>query len=225
MLHPAQTRWLSLNEVVNRLLEQLPAIKLYFQSAVLTDRLLSAQSILTKAMEPTTELYLEFLRFALPIFTDLNKEMQAEKPKLYLLYDQIYTAYVTILECFIQPVYLELTKEEINKAKDILNAKEQKILSVDVNDVGIHLPLLETYVGGMVPNLIRLKRDTQELDNEKLSNFYTKFKEFYIQAAAQIKRRFPLDDKERQALKCLQMLNPQVILSHEFNKKTYNFNF
>ncbi|CAH1977513.1 unnamed protein product [Acanthoscelides obtectus] len=104
---------------MNRLLEQLPAIKLYFQSAVLTDRLLSAQSILTKAMEPTTELYLEFLRFALPIFTDLNKELQAEKPKLYLLYDQIYTAYVTILECFIQPVYLELTEEEINKAEDI----------------------------------------------------------------------------------------------------------
>ncbi|GBP79772.1 hypothetical protein EVAR_56680_1 [Eumeta japonica] len=145
--------------------------------------------------------------------------MQAEKPKLYLLYDQICTAYVTILECFIQPVYLELTKEDINKAKDILNAKEQKILSVDVNDVGIHLPLLETNVGGMVPNLIRLKRDTQELDNEKLSNFYTKCKEFYIEAAAQIKQRFPFDDKERQALKCLQMLNPQVILSHEFNKK------
>ncbi|CAG9793241.1 unnamed protein product [Diatraea saccharalis] len=113
--HPAQTRWLSLNDVVNRLLEQLPAIKLYFQSAVLTDRLLSGQSILTKAMEPTTELYLEFLRFALPIFTDLNKEMQAEKPKLHLLYDQIYTAYVTILECFIQPVYLDRTNRRRDK--------------------------------------------------------------------------------------------------------------
>ncbi|CAH1966103.1 unnamed protein product [Acanthoscelides obtectus] len=219
ILHPAQTRWLSLNDVVNRLLEQLPAIKLYFQSAVLTDRLLSAQSILTKAMEPTTELYLEFLRFALPIFTDLNKEMQAEKPKLYLLYDQIYTAYVTILECFIQPVYLELTEEEINKAEDILNAKEQKILSVDVNDVRIHLPLLETYVGGMVPNLIRLKRDNQELDDDKLSNFYRKCKEFYIEAVAQTKQRFPFAGKERQALKCLQMLNPQAILGHDLSKR------
>ncbi|XP_026465882.1 uncharacterized protein LOC113369316 [Ctenocephalides felis] len=34
ILHPAQTTWLSLNDVVKRLLEQLPAIKLYFQSAV-----------------------------------------------------------------------------------------------------------------------------------------------------------------------------------------------
>lgn len=204
---------------MNRLLEQLPAIKLYFQSAVFTDRLLSAQSILTKAMEPTTELYLEFLRFALPIFTDLNKEMQAEKPKLYSLYDQIYTAYATILECFIQPAYLKLTEEEINKTKDILNVKKQKILSVDVNDVRIHLPLLETYVGGMIPHLIRLKRNTQELDDDKLSNFYRKCKEFYIEAVVQIKQKFPFDDKERQALKCLQMLSPQAILGHNLSKK------
>lgn len=60
-----------------------------------------------------------------------------------------------ILERFIQLVYLELTKEEINKAKVNLNFKEQKILSVDVYNVQIHLPLLETYyVGGMVKNLI-----------------------------------------------------------------------
>ncbi|XP_039969719.1 uncharacterized protein LOC120781553 [Bactrocera tryoni] len=34
LLHPSHTRWLSLIEVVNRFLEQLPAIKLYFQAAV-----------------------------------------------------------------------------------------------------------------------------------------------------------------------------------------------
>lgn len=36
LLLPAQTRWLSLLQVVKRLLEQLPALKLYFQSAVLS---------------------------------------------------------------------------------------------------------------------------------------------------------------------------------------------
>ncbi|KAK9892673.1 hypothetical protein WA026_021526 [Henosepilachna vigintioctopunctata] len=80
------------------------------------------------------------------------------------------------------PKRIELTEEEINKTKDILDAKEKKILSVDVNDERIHLPLMETYVGGMVPNIIRLKKDTQELDDDKLSNFYGKCKEFYIEA-------------------------------------------
>lgn len=55
MTNPAQTRLL---QVVKRLLEQLLALKLYFQSAVLTDRLLAAQSILDKCMEPTTELFI-----------------------------------------------------------------------------------------------------------------------------------------------------------------------
>lgn len=207
-----------MNVVVNRLLEQLPAIKLYFQSAVFSDRLLSAQSILTKAMEPTAELYLEFLRFAL--HTDLNKDMQAEKPKLYLLYDQIYTA-CDNFKMLYATGHLELTEEEKNKSKDILNFKEQKVLRADVNDVRIHLPLLETYVGGNVPNLIRLKRGIQELDDDKLSNFYRKCKE----AAAKIKQRFPLDDKERQALKCLQMLNHQAILDHDLRKKKCDLNF
>ena len=68
LLHPCQTRWLSLLLVRKRLLEQLPTLKLFFQSA---DRLLSAQTILNKCIEPTTELYLEFLCFVLPYFNDL----------------------------------------------------------------------------------------------------------------------------------------------------------
>lgn len=83
LLHRSQTRWLSLLPVLKRLLEQLPALKLYFQNTVLSDRLLAAQSILDKCLEPTTELYLEFLNFMLPYFNDLNKDMQFESPKLY----------------------------------------------------------------------------------------------------------------------------------------------
>ncbi|CAG4940751.1 unnamed protein product [Parnassius apollo] len=138
--------------------------------------------------------------------------MQAEKTKLYLLYDHIYTAYLTILQCFIQPVYLELTEDD---TQDISNAKEKKVLSVNVNDMQTHV----SYVGGMVPNLIRLKKETRELDDDQLQNFYTKCKDFYVEAIVQIKQRFPFDDKERQALKCLQMLNPQTILTHDFSKK------
>lgn len=41
LLHPSQTRWLSLLPVVERLIDQLPALTLYFQSAVLVDRLLA----------------------------------------------------------------------------------------------------------------------------------------------------------------------------------------
>lgn len=126
---------LSLIEVVNRILEQLPFIKLYFQAAVHVDRLLSAQAILNKALESTTELYLEFLKFALPIFTELNKEMQSETPKLYLLYDKILTAYTILLECFIKNEYFDLTETERREAQNFSGIKETKILNFDFTDV------------------------------------------------------------------------------------------
>ena len=93
-----------------------------------------------------------------------------------------------------------------------------KNISVDVNDVRNHMPLFDSYVGGMIPNLIRLKKETQELDDDKLTNFYTKCQEFYIEAAVQIKKRFPFEDKERQALKCLRMFDPNAVLNHDVNK-------
>lgn len=38
ILHPSQTRWLSLKEVVNRIIEQWEALRLYFADIYLTDR-------------------------------------------------------------------------------------------------------------------------------------------------------------------------------------------
>ncbi|KAL3266200.1 hypothetical protein HHI36_010383 [Cryptolaemus montrouzieri] len=46
-----------------------------------------------------------------------------------------------------------------------------------------------------------------------------KCKEFYIEAAKQILKRFPFDHKDRQALKCLKMLNPEAFLDPEIKKK------
>lgn len=42
-----------------------------------------------------------------------------KNPKGYLMYDLIYTACLTILECFIRLEYLEVTEEEKNQAKRI----------------------------------------------------------------------------------------------------------
>ncbi|CAH0562815.1 unnamed protein product [Brassicogethes aeneus] len=46
LLKLSQTRWLYLQAVVNRVLEQWPALQLYFQGAVLQDNLVSADTIL-----------------------------------------------------------------------------------------------------------------------------------------------------------------------------------
>ncbi|KAG0423471.1 hypothetical protein HPB47_000752 [Ixodes persulcatus] len=48
LLHPSQTRWLSLQVVVTRLLEQMPALILFFKKAATEDHLLAAETILNK---------------------------------------------------------------------------------------------------------------------------------------------------------------------------------
>lgn len=210
LLHPAQTRWLSLLQVVKRLLEQLPALKLYFQSAELTDRLLAAQSILDKCLEPTTELYLEFLNFVLPYFNNLNKEMQSESPKPYLLYEKVFTTYKTILECFVKPQYLELTEQEKISCHDKALALETKILNIDFAKTENHLSLEDLYLGGNVTALIIQNRNSIQPD--KIKHFRHKCLEFYIESLNQIKNRFPFEDKHRQRLKNLRFINPDTLL-------------
>ncbi|CAH2092487.1 unnamed protein product [Euphydryas editha] len=218
LLHPAQTRWLSLLQVVKRLLEQLPALKLYFQSAVLTDRLLAAQSILNKCMEPTTELYLEFLSFVLPYFNDLNKEMQSESPKLYLLYENIFITYKTILECFLKPECLELTEQEKTSidVHEKVAALETKILKIDFEKIENHLPLKDIYLGGNVAALIIMNKNT--IHPDQIEQFRQKCLEFYIESLNQIKNRFPFEDEHRQRLKNLRFLNPDTLLDSNLKR-------
>lgn len=71
LLYPGQTRWLSLLSVVNRIIEQFPALKLYFTSAVLEDKIMNAQTVLDTMSNYFNLLYLQFLGFVLPFFVDL----------------------------------------------------------------------------------------------------------------------------------------------------------
>lgn len=109
LLHPSQTCWLSLQVVVTRLLEQMPVLILFFKKAATEDRLLAAEMILEKLKDPSTRLYLEFLEYVLPLFTNLNKEMQSEDTRIYLLHGKVSGVLKSILELYIKPEYLEAT--------------------------------------------------------------------------------------------------------------------
>lgn len=45
ILHPSQTRWLSLSSVEQRIVEQWDALKLYFSDKWLSEKLISAKNI------------------------------------------------------------------------------------------------------------------------------------------------------------------------------------
>ncbi|XP_068232268.1 SCAN domain-containing protein 3-like [Palaemon carinicauda] len=191
ILHPSQTRWLSLHSVVKRLLEQLPALKLFFTQAALKDRLVAAETILQRLNDPITKLYLEFLDHVLPFFCDLNKEMQAQDPKIYTLKARISAVLFTILECYLKPSYLNSTPLD----------------KVRVRDPGNFLPLEDIYLGGRVTATLQATQNI--IQKEYLHNFRLRCLDFYIESALQIMQRFNLSDPIYEDLKAL---NPQSVM-------------
>ncbi|KAH1008174.1 hypothetical protein HUJ05_008755 [Dendroctonus ponderosae] len=71
MLHPSQTRWLSL--------------QLDFTNYQLEDKLRSAQNILDALNTPVFQVYLLFFSYILDIINKINLEFQSEEPKIHKL--------------------------------------------------------------------------------------------------------------------------------------------
>lgn len=74
---------------------------------------------------------LEFLANVLSLFTNLNKEMQSEEKRIYLLHEEVSGLLKTILEFYIKPEYLEATP----------------LPDVQFKDTTKFLPLDHTYLG------------------------------------------------------------------------------
>lgn len=69
MLHPSQTRWLSLTAVVDRILEQWERLKLYFDKEWVSLHTKGAESIHSRFYAPSIKLYFYFLKWVLPKIT------------------------------------------------------------------------------------------------------------------------------------------------------------
>lgn len=188
LLHPSQTRWLSLQAVVSRLLEQYHALQLYFRDAVFSHRILAAETILEKLNDPTNKMYLQFLEFILPLFNDLNKRMQSEKPQIHTLHHSVSSVCRTIMDCYIKNDYLRKTAVE----------------NVQYRDPSNFVPLNELYLGPKVAAAVT--NSTLGLTNQNLEAFQKRCLSFLIESVNQICMRFPFKDK---TLENLRFINPK----------------
>ncbi|XP_061389174.1 uncharacterized protein LOC133324344, partial [Musca vetustissima] len=75
MLHPGQTRWLSLESVVVRILELYEPLKIYFSFAANVDKIDTA-NIIFENLNDTNEIYVSFLKYILAIINNINKMFQ-----------------------------------------------------------------------------------------------------------------------------------------------------
>ena len=85
------TRWLSKEVCINRVLKQYPSLRSYFASQPELRGDPRLRRLQAYFANPHTELYLLFLQSILPVFTEMNKVLQCEAPKIHVMLSLIQT--------------------------------------------------------------------------------------------------------------------------------------
>ena len=192
LLKPSQTRWLSLQQCVERVIEQWPALESYFENSAERDRLLASQHIYHALKNPIIKLYFHFLRFALPKFTNFNKLFQSQTPNINFLTTYLVSTYKAFLSCYLSPTYI----------------RSVSLDNLDPASVPNFLPLTSISMGKDV-SLFLAQPDIYHLKDD-IKGFLEHVQSFYVEASLQIKKRFPINDE---VLKSLLFLNPATVNS------------
>ncbi|XP_041978531.1 uncharacterized protein LOC121735744 isoform X1 [Aricia agestis] len=176
LLQPSQTRWLSLEAVVKRLLEQYEALKLYFRDAIFSDRIKAAENILKMIENPVNKLYLQFMAYALGIFNELNRTMQSENTNVHIIYNRVMTVIYTILGCYVKDEYISRNDHK----------------NIDYKNPRKYMDIKDWYLGAEVG--ATLSSPTLTISPEEIKKFKFRCLEFYIEAIKQLLQRFPFED-------------------------------
>lgn len=191
LLRPAQTRWLSLITVVKRILEQWEALKLFFRNEMFEHKTETVEIIFNKMNNIFYKLYLMFLDFVLPYLTNLNKEMQAEKPKIYSLYSSVELVYKTILEFII---------------KDSCLVESRNLFEINYKNPHNLISIENLHLGGACMAYISSHNDIPQAELQK---FKTSCLAFYQEILDQIRLRFSF---QRNELKYMNILLPESVV-------------
>ena len=188
ILSPGQTRWLSLEACVNRILEQFQALEHYFILIANEDPTHGNDRILKSLNNKFTLAYLEFLSYQLQRFNAFNRLFQSERPCLHNLKGEIEGLLKSIASDFLNIQYVKTTAAK----------------SIDPTNDEHHVPLKQVYLG------LAASATMQEIEagarNEDVQLFRNDCKNFLIESVVQIQNRF---DSDSEVLSIVECISPQ----------------
>lgn len=176
ILSPANTRWLSLKQCIDRTLKQLTALIPYFTAEVFEDPSKSTEEILNNLKNDLMIIYLEFMAYTLGLLTNFNLLFQSEIPLLHRLKPEVLK--------LLQAIYANYLKFEITK-KDPL--------STDHERPAYFLPIEQLYLGVKSNKLILnfLEKNKNPAATAEIHKIKLACLKFYIEIATQIKKGSP----------------------------------
>lgn len=178
LLHPSQTRWLSLVAVIQRILEQWDALRLYFDEQWVSHRLRNSETIHISLNDPAIKGYFMFLEWVLPKITTMNTFFQSDKTIITKVYEKMKMAYKELLLTYCRHDYVNNSDiADINP-----NPPDDSLLLVPLDSIYLgvslsnHLAKPEIVASGMV-------RD-----------FKLNCRKFLIKLCCEIRQRFNFRD-------------------------------
>lgn len=186
LLHPSQTRWLSLLSVINRLLEQWESLKLFFSHQWLEERTVAAELIHRELNDDFVKLYILFLQWILPKFVKMNEYFQGTDSRLIELDDSMKLLYKDLLQCY-------MTRDYVNQTE---------ICSIDPENTRFFLP--QIYLGVKIMQEVQKTNIVQQ--KVLLAEFYTRCRDFLVTGCKEIRKRY---DFSNEILPLLKYLSPE----------------
>lgn len=187
LLHPSQTRWLSLESVVNRLLELFEPLKIYFGFAVNIDLIDTAKDILNN-LNGIHQLYFYFLKYILRLINNVNKLFQSESVQIQNVYSELSRLLKTVLTNFVKEEYVDNFEIQSFNNEDIFLSKDEVYLGIDVKE----------------------NQSSLNIEYSQYNIFVECCVQFYIELVSQILKRFDFSDK---LLEGLNAIEPTVALN------------
>lgn len=197
MLRLSKTRWLSMNDVVQRIVEQWDALLSYFALSSQEDHNETATNILTAMRNPVTKAYFLFLAFFLPTVVELNLIFQSSKYTLHNLLFCIGAKLKSVLKYFMNPSYVNSSNLE----------------NINPNNNSEYLKIENIYLGARV-HAFTLGLQNNETYKNDITQFKVKCLSFYVEFSNQVLKRINFKDP---VLKNLSLLSPENCKSDEFN--------
>ena len=191
-LRHVESRWTTLEDVVVRLAEQLPALKQYFlkdlpAKEIESRRVKTIYQILQDKLN-LAEMY--FIRSVLELFTRITRMFQTSAPLIHILYDEMNTLVVQLMRKCLKPEAIgERTGKDLYKVD--LEKKENWKREVDIGEAA-------------KAELKKLKND-KKISDASYSSFFRRAKQLYQKAISELLRTLPLKNS---LLYCLQVFHP-----------------
>ncbi|XP_031328947.1 uncharacterized protein LOC116170670 [Photinus pyralis] len=203
ILSHATTRWLSMKQCTDRVLEQYDPLKAYLRELTFTDPSISNDDMLKTIENHFTKIYLEFMSYTLELLNGFNLMFQSEAPLLHKLKPQVESLLKSLCSNFIDVKYIR---------------KQGSVLKLNHTDPTNFVPLDQLYLGIQASESIQNLKNDPNVAREDIERFFKSCLNFYIEVVTDIKTRFDFSDPVFEIIK---IVDPGF--AYGFEVKSLNF--